>query len=399
MRMLDDHQTTPTTPKRPGALLGAVVGLISGAVFGLGGVVFFLVGPGLEWLPNKPTQTISQTLAVQEESATIDVVKTVKPAVVSIVITKELRQQTSPFGLLPYGDYYLKEGETQKVEVGGGTGFIVSSDGMILTNRHVVSDTDAEYTVVLDDGTEYPATVLGRDTFNDIAVVKIEATGLPTLNLGDSDQLQPGQTVIAVGNALALYQNTITKGVVSGLARTIGDGALTDLIQTDAAINEGNSGGPMVNLSGEVVGINTAVALGGQGIGFAIPINEAKVVVDSVKEFGYIVRPYLGVRYVMVDEELQQKNSLPYDYGALVKSNADDPDLVAVVPGGPADIAGIEENDIILEINGQKVDGPLGLPRALEEYTVGDSVTLKVYHDGQEVERSVTLAERPPEAD
>lgn len=348
------------------------------------------------------SQTISQTLAVQEESATIEVVKKVKPAVVSIVISKEVSQQQTSFGpftVPPFSDVPgdSNNNSTEQIEVGGGTGFIVSSDGLILTNRHVVSDETAEYTVVMDDGTEYSASVLGRDTFNDIAVVKIEATDLPTVELGDSDSLQAGQTVIAVGNVLAVYQNTVTKGVISGLARTLGEGQLTDLIQTDAAINEGNSGGPLVNLEGQVVGINTAVDRGGEGIGFAIPITEARVVVESFKQYGRIVRPYMGVRYVMVDEELQQQNSLPYSYGALVQGDPSQPKKLAVIPGSPADQAGIEVNDIILEIDGQQVTGAVGLPKALERYQVGDTITLKVYHAGQEVERTVILVERPPD--
>lgn len=389
-------------PQRVSVWPGILVGLCSGLVFSVAGVYFFLAGPGLRWLNLAPqaAQTISQTLAVQEESATVDVVKQVKPAVVSIVISKEISQRNFPFGPTPYDEFQSdQDGSSEKVEVGGGTGFVISSDGLILTNRHVVSDENAEYTVVLDDGTEYAAAVLGRDTFNDIAVMKIEATGLPTLDLGDSDSLQQGQTVIAVGNVLALYQNTVTKGVVSGLSRTLGNGVLTDLIQTDAAINQGNSGGPMVNLYGQVVGINTAVDRAGEGIGFAIPINEAKVIVDSVKEFGHIVRPYLGVRYMMIDEDLQQQNNLPYSYGALVQSDPTKPKQLAVIPGSPADQAGLEANDIILEINGMKVEGALGLPKALEQFKVGDTVTLKIYHDGQEVEKTATLVERAQDTD
>jgi serine protease Do len=182
---------------------------------------------------------------------------------------------------------------------------------------------------------------------------------------------------------------------VSGLARSLGEGQLTDLIQTDAAINQGNSGGPLVNLDAQVVGINTAVDRGGEGIGFAIPITEARVVVESIKQYGHIVRPYLGVRYVMLDDDLQQENDLPYNYGALVQADPGQPKKLAVIPGSPADKAGLEANDIILEIDGKKIEGPIGLPKALENYTVGDTITLKVYHDGQEVERTATLVERP----
>lgn len=396
------NEFPPTIPSHKSHKIwpGLLSGLVSGFVFSLAGGAFLLVGPGVPWLDkvlkidSTAAHTILQTLAVQEESATVDVVKKVKPSVVSIVISKALNQ-ASPYGPTPYDEFQQQADPTQQVEIGGGTGFIVSSDGLILTNRHVVADETAEYTVVMDDGTKYPATVLGRDTFNDIAVVKIEATNLPILELGDSNSLQQGQAVIGVGNALAVYHNTVTKGIISGLSRSLGEGTLTDLIQTDAAINQGNSGGPLLNLDGQVVGINTAVDRGGEGLGFAIPINEAQVVVNSVKEFGHIVRPYLGVRYVMIDEEIQKENNLPYSYGALVETNASKPNQVAVVPGSPADLAGIEANDIILEVNGTRLEGAQGLPKALENFKVGDTVTLKVYHDGQEVERQATLVERP----
>lgn len=385
---------------------GFFAGIIGGIITLIAAGAFLLWAPQSDWvishlgLTNPATQSaVSQILAVQEESATIDVVNTVKSSVVSISISKEVSQQPYyQFGPTPYDEFLQEDGttpESQQVEVGGGTGFIISADGLILTNRHVVSEEDATYTVITDNGKEYPAKILGRDSFNDIAVVKIEAAGLPVVELGDSDSLQQGQTVIAIGNTLAVYQNTVTKGIVSGLSRTLGDGALTELIQTDAAINQGNSGGPLVNLDGQVVGINTAVDRGGEGIGFAIPINEARVVIDSVRLHGRIVRPYIGVRYVMIDEEFQELNDLAYNYGALIRRSSNNPDALAVIPGSPADTAGLEENDIILEVEGKKVEGGGGLPKVLEQFSVGQTVQLKVYHNGNEENRSLTLIERP----
>lgn len=346
---------------------------------------------------NASMASAQQTMSVVEDSATVDVVKNASPAVVSIVITQDLSKiynsDTFPFGLF---NMDTPQGQQQ---VGAGTGFIISSDGLILTNKHVVNTTGAEYTVVTSDDKEYQATVVATDPFNDIALVKINATDLPTLSLGDSSTLGIGQTVIAIGNALGQYQNTVTKGVVSGLSRTVtaGDGSgqsetLQDIIQTDAAINSGNSGGPLLNLAGQVVGINTAVNSSGQSVGFAIPINQVKQDVESVQKNGKIIRPYLGVRYLIINSDVAKTNNLSVDYGALVVRGSGQSEL-AVVPGSPADKAGIVENDIILEVNGQKIDENHTLAAELQKYNVGDTITLKLQHQGNEKTVTATLAE------
>jgi serine protease Do len=288
---------------------------------------------------------------------------------------------------------------TTKREVGGGTGFIFDESGLILTNRHVVSDLNAEYSVILNDGEQYEATVLGRDTVQDIAVLKIDVLGLQTVSLGDSDNLQIGQTVIAIGNTLSEYRNTVTRGVVSGIDRSIiagggGDSELIEeAIQTDAAINPGNSGGPLLNLAGEVVGINTAVNFQGQSIGFAIPVNNAKTVVESVLEYGKIVRPWLGVRYVQLDKQIAENNELDYDYGALIVQGQSRADL-AIVPDSPADEAGLEENDIILEVNQVKLDDSTSLVKEINKFKPGDEVELLVFQEDKEIIIKVTLTER-----
>jgi serine protease Do len=315
--------------------------------------------------------------------------------VVSIVVTQDLSKyynENSPFNFF----FNYPQGEQ---EVGAGSGFIVSSDGLIVTNKHVVSTTEAEYTVVLNDGTTYDAEVLAQDPTNDIAVVKVEASGLPVVELGDSDSIQIGQTVIAIGNALGEYSNTVTRGIISGLSRTVtaGDqyGALETIentIQTDAAINPGNSGGPLLNLAGQVIGINTAISQEGQLIGFAIPSNEVIRDVESVQSSGRIVRPFLGVRYVLVNEAIKEANNLTVDYGALLVRGETAADL-AVVPGSPADKAGLEENDIILEIDGVKINEDHSLAGLLAKYNAGDEITLKVLHDGQEKTVKATLTE------
>lgn len=340
---------------------------------------------------------------VEEDSQTIDVVENVLPSVVSIIITKDLSKvsgsngQYFPFG--PFGfEFQNPNTEGGEQEIGGGTGFVIREDGYIVTNKHVVSEPDASYTVIFSDGKKYDASVLDIDPFNDIAILKIEATGLPAVALGDSDAVKIGQTVIAIGNALGDYENSVTKGVVSGLGRTIeasgasGTETLFDVIQTDAAINPGNSGGPLLTLQGEVVGVNSAIDRQGEAVGFAIPVNDAKVAIDSVLEKGKIVRPVLGVRYRMITPVIVEQNKLEVDNGALLV-RGQTLDQLAVIPGGPADKAGLQENDIILEFEGTPITLDYPLARAISKKSPGDTVQLKIWHDGEEKTVSVTLEE------
>ncbi|OQA04251.1 MAG: putative serine protease HhoB precursor [bacterium ADurb.Bin400] len=375
-------------------VVGAVViSLMLGAVGGVGGVLLFSANNGeiaeKFGLPNFgeiaiPT-TKTEKLIIEESNAIIEASQKVAPAVVSI------RQQKTVQDIF---------GQTFDAE-GAGTGFIITSDGLILTNAHVVQDDKATYSVVMADGKDYEATVKSVDSYQDIAVLQIDARNLPVVELGDSDQLQVGQWVVAVGNALGKYQNSVTSGVVSGRNRKIQatDAAsgstetLDNLIQTDAAINPGNSGGPLVNLKGQVVGVNTAVATNAQGVGFAIPINEAKSAIESIKKTGRIVRPFIGVRYVQITSELAKDNDLPVDYGALI-ARGQRIGQVAVVPGSPADKAGLVENDIILEINGEKIDQNNSLIKILQQYQVGDNVELKILSKGSEKKVKVGLEER-----
>jgi serine protease Do len=354
--------------------------------------------------------------SIDYERAVIAAVKKASPAVVSITISKNVpiieNCPYDPFGNIPpefqqfFGDNSgftqpCDSGKTQLQEVGGGSGFIISSDGMILTNKHVVSDTKASYTVFTNDGKKYDATVLARDPAQDLAVIKITASDLPTLLLGDSDSVELGQTAIAIGNALGEYRNTVSVGSISGLARTVtasdanlGAETIEGVIQTDAAINPGNSGGPLLNLKGEVVGINTAIAEGAQNIGFAIPINRAKRDITSVKNGGEIQAPYLGVRYLSITPDVKEKQKLSVDYGALVRGNNDGP---AVIVGSPAAKAGIQAEDIILEVNGAKINVDHTLSGEISKYSVGDTVTLKVNRAGKEIELKATLTKRPAE--
>ena len=348
---------------------------------------------------------------VVESSAAVDVVRETTPAVVSIVVTQDLSQIYNKTGpLSPFDQFFFFGspflGQTTpppsgKTQVGGGTGFIITTDGMIVTNRHVVDQENAEYSVVLNDGTQYDAKVLARDTLNDIAVLKIEADNLPVLDLGDSDAINIGQTVIAIGNSLGEFSNSVTKGVVSGINRRVvaGDGGalaevIEEAIQTDAAINPGNSGGPLLDLFGKVIGVNTAVSREGQLVGFAIPINEVKNIIDSVQQYGRIVRPFLGVRYILLNQEIADANGIKdVTHGALIVRGNNRTDL-AVVPGSPADKAGIVENDIILSVNGEQITQERGLAKILSAYKPGDKIKLEVYKKGEAVEVEVELVEK-----
>ncbi len=348
------------------------------------------------------------------DKLTIEAVKKVSPSVVSVVISKYVPQikdiSQFPFGLPGQGlpgqgnNPFVPEesngGHEEKVRIGGGSGFIVHKDGLILTNKHVVFDTEADYTVIIDDEDEYPAKVLSRDPITDIAVLKIEAKkDLPVLKLGDSGKLQLGQTVIAIGNALGLFSNTVSKGIISGLARSIsaslGDGGemenLRGVLQTDVAINQGNSGGPLINLDGEAIGINTAIIFGAQNIGFALPINWATNDLEDVVNHGRIIKPYLGLLYVPLNKKMKSVYSLPVDYGALIVRDHR-PNSVAIIPNSPADKAGVKENDIVTELNGEKISGDLG--DMLQKCKAGDEIELTVLRKDKELKLKTILEER-----
>ena len=338
------------------------------------------------------------------------IVAQVNPAVVSIVVTKDVPiyeryyEQLDPWGF--FGGFSvprLREQGTEEREVGGGSGFLVSPDGLIVTNRHVVADTEARYSVLLNDGRSFAATVLARDPQLDIAVLELSdppTTPLPALQFGDTRALQLGQTVIAIGNALAEFRNSVSVGVISGLSRSIvardamrRSEQLDQVIQTDAAINPGNSGGPLLNLAGEVIGVNVATSRGAENISFALPADVVQAVVDSVKAYGEIIRPFLGVRYMMLTPEIAERNQLPVDYGALVVRGETMADL-AVVPGSPADKAGITENTIILAVAGVELRDR-SLASVLREQSVGDTITMRLLQAGEERTVTVTLEAAP----
>ena len=347
---------------------------------------------------NSPQNYCSAPLT--QEELIVQIVEETSPAVVSIIITKDIPVyvQDNSWGFFPS---YYQDG-TERQEVGGGTGFIISEDGVVLTNKHVVLDEDAYYTILTLDGLEYSAKVLAKDPIQDIAFLQIEQEGeivtFPKVKLGDSDNIKVGQTVIAIGNALGEYQNTVSVGIVSGLGRTIEASGgsfyetLKDVIQSDTAINKGNSGGPLLNLKGEVIGINTAIDIGGQNIAFAVPINKAKKDVQQMKNAGEIIYPFLGVRYVGIDSFVQEQENLLVDYGALVIRGQNEE--VAIMPDSAADKAGIIEGDIILELNGQKITTDNNLGEEIIKHSVGEEVSLKILRDTEEININIILEER-----
>lgn len=317
------------------------------------------------------------TKVTQEEENISNVVDKVGPSVVSIVTTS--RAST-----------YYGAGEQQ----GAGTGIIVSKNGYILTNKHVVDGAN-KVQVILSDGTTYEnVQVLGTDPLNDVAFLKIDkVSDLPAATLGDSTSVRVGQKVIAIGNSLGQYQNTVTSGIISGTNRPIsaqaGDSVedLTDLIQTDAAINPGNSGGPLLNLSGQVIGINTAIVEDAQSLGFSIPINATKGILKGVLAGKGVERAYLGINFIPITADAAEYYKLSVKKGAYVFSN----NGTAIVAGSPAEKAGIKDKDIITKVGGIEVGDKGGVSSLVAEYAPGDTIKLTILRDGKTMEVSVTL--------
>ncbi len=361
----------------------------------------------------------SYSAQTTQEEKIIRIVEEYSPAVVSIVITKEVpvveRYFIDPFDD-PFGwglgweiPQYRQRG-TEKRQVGAGTGFVVSQDGTILTNKHVVAEEGAEYTIFLNDGDRFPAEILAKDPLYDLAILKIDQShapedqrrDFPTVSMGDSSKLKIGQTVIAIGNALGEFQNTVSAGVISGLRRNIVASAgagyvetLEGVIQTDAAINPGNSGGPLLNLSGEVIGVNVARSVDGENIGFSLPVNMAKRAVEQFREQGEIVYPFLGIYYTMINQEMSRAYDLPVDYGAWVGRNSSGQKTIeAIFAGSPAEKAGLRPDDIILEFDGEKLTSQNPLARVIVQYQPQDEVTLKILREGEEIIKQVILSKR-----
>jgi serine protease Do len=337
-----------------------------------------------------PSASISNTTVLREENLVIDVVKNVGPSVITIGVRFDptSRSLSDPFSLF-FGQSPQTEEEEEEIQYIG-SGFVIDTQGLIVTNKHVVSDTDLEYVIVNEDGQSFTVEDIYRDPLNDLAILRVNGNNLKAVTLGDSENLQVGQYVIAIGTALGEFRNTVTTGVISGLGRGITAGSpyegfverLDDVIQTDAAISPGNSGGPLLNSNGQVIAVNTAVASSGQNIGFAIPINIVKQSLENFNETGQFNRPYIGVAYRMLGERLAQANDLPQ--GAYIQE---------VVQDSPADNAGLEVGDIITDIDGEKLtDDTGGLAGAMSNKKVGDQITLNYFRDGDTRSVRVTLA-------
>ncbi|MCX6724762.1 MAG: trypsin-like peptidase domain-containing protein [Candidatus Shapirobacteria bacterium] len=368
------------------SLLG---GAISDRLFG-----YKIIDRLFPHLSRNLTSMVTQKV-LTEESVVIDAVDKVGPSVVTINIEEE--QATSPFGIEfgPFGFSFPQNSpQTQKIQQNIGTGFIISQDGLIVTNKHVVSNTKATYKIITKDDQTYDIKNIYRDPGNDLAILKIDPLAgsgqvLKPVEMGDSDKLKVGQFVIAIGTALGEFKNTVTTGVVSGLGRGITAGSalegsterLDNVIQTDAAINPGNSGGPLLNSAGQVIGINVAVASGGQNISFAIPINIIKEAIDNFNKTGKFDRPFLGVRYRMISRDVALMNDVPQ--GAYV---------VEVVAASPADKADIKAGDILTKFDNQSLkDEKADLAKMISQKKVGDKVSLAIWRNGKEMNKEVTL--------
>ena len=394
--MLPPTNLTPPSPPTSGARAGKKMRIFSIALLLL---VVLAVGFGGGWLGAKQVKTDSQVqkeqIILQTQGELIrNIADKVGPSVVSVTVK----------GQASAGFFGYTELE------GAGTGIILTEDGLIVTNRHVVPTGTTDVTITLADGTEYESVkIIGRTGSNDsldIAFLKINDTKgkklVPAI-IGDSANTKVGDPVVAIGNALGQFQNTVTSGIISGYGRNIqassGDGGeagnLENLFQTDAAINPGNSGGPLVDLSGQVVGINTAVAAdGAQGIGFAIPINDIVGLIASVKEKGVLERPFIGVMYIPLTNDVAKAYGLNVTRGAYILPEAEAGGQT-VLPGGPADKAGIKAGDIIIKIDDKSIDQNNSLSSLINKHRVNDVVKVSLLRDGKEQTVDATLGAAP----
>lgn len=365
-----------------------------------GGIAFSYI----DRVQNTTTQTSNLNIS-EEQSAIIDLVEKSNQSVVSISISKQIPlRRSTPFDFffgIPMQDNSQPQNQEQEIDrtIGGGTGFIVSSDGLIVTNKHVVSDSTATYKVLFNDGSEVKAEVKALHPTQDLAIIKVDKNNLKPVEFADSEQLKVGQTAVAIGNALNEFNNTVSRGVISGLRRSIvasdnrgNSEQLSQVIQTDAAINQGNSGGPLLDINAKVIGVNVATAQGAQSIGFAIPSNVVVRMIEDYKKFGKVKVPFIGVRYNMITPGSEQAKEYGVENGALIIGDAQAP---AIVPNSPASKAGLQTGDIITKINDKSLSIKQPLAEIVSQYKIGDKIELLVIRDGREEKLSLTLEERP----
>jgi serine protease Do len=398
------RQRLGSMPKIPASGLGKRInkGAFPGSIM----IISLILGFGGGVLGSKaadkttPVTTAQRAQYISSESNLISsIANNVGQSVVSIDVEGQQQQATDFFG--------FQSAPTQVSAAG--TGFIISADGTIMTNRHVVPDGTTNVTVTLADGTKYSdVNVLGRTSSTsslDVAFLKIKDTKGKTLvpvNLGDSASVKVGEKVVAIGNALGQFQNTVTSGIISGYGRDVtagdesGSGSenLTDLFQTDTAINSGNSGGPLVNMDSEVIGVNTAVAGNAQNIGFAIPINDTKGLINSVLKNGQIKQPYLGVRYITLTSDIAYQYNVSVNRGAYIIPSTQGGDT-SIIDGSPAQKAGLKVKDVITKVNNITIDDKNSLTSALSHYQPGDKITLNVIRNGKTITVNVILGSAP----
>jgi S1-C subfamily serine protease len=359
-----------------------VVGLLTS-----GGMAFaFLAGRQLN---NGSIEEKRQTV-VQEGEVIADISQRVGPSVVSIIT-----QQTSAEASLYFG-------QESRSSQAAGTGFMIDDNGLILTNKHVVPAETKSVTVITADGTRYEdVEIIGRDPLNDLAILKVkQPKNFKAIPLADSSNVRTGQKVVAIGNALGQFQNTVTSGIISGQGRPVQAGTkeggasefLTNLFQTDAAINSGNSGGPLLNFNGEVIGVNTAVAADAENVGFSIPINEAKSIIASVQQTGKLQRPYIGIQYVLLTPDIAKQLNLSVNAGAYVQKEAG-----AIIPGSPAAKAGVEPGDVVTKVDSTEINEKNTPQIALGKFKVGDTVTLTVVRGDKTLQLKAKLKAAPQE--
>lgn len=361
-------------------------------------MIFLLVGGGAVggffWSKKslKPDTVVQTKMEiVDEETVVTRVVESAKESVVTVAISKDIINNSLDVFRQMFG-VSQEKAETTNIERDIGTGFIISEDGLIVTNKHVVSEVGAKYKVVIGKDETVEVVNIYRDPINDLAIIKVNKTGLKPVEMGDSSKLKVGQTVIAIGTALGEFRSTVTKGVISGLGRGITAGGfgvvmekLEDVIQVDAAINSGNSGGPLFDSSGRVIGVNVAVSQGGQNIGFALPINLVKQSVNNFKTTGEFDRPYLGVAYQVISKEAALLNEVPA--GAYIQT---------IIENSPAQKAGLKIGDIITEVDGKKLVEmeDTSIAGIVNQKKIGDIIKLKYFRDKIETEVDVKLEKK-----